>query len=86
MIARLRFVVSAAAAIAGHPSLWSTGLRQYRRLVPRRWWRRRPFLPVPDAGYLRFRLQTAYGDEEQRPAPDDLVTYLRWCRRWPHLR
>ena len=86
MSARVRFLAGAAAAIAGHPTLWRTGLRQYRRLVPRRWWRRPPFLPLPDAAYLRFRMETAYGDESHRPPPDDLLTYLRWCRRWPRMR
>jgi hypothetical protein len=48
------------------------------------WWRRPPFLPTPDPGYLRFRLQTAYGDAGvEPPTPDDLVTYLRWCREYP---
>ena len=28
---------------------------------PRGWWRRPPFLPVPTARYLAFRLETAYG-------------------------
>jgi hypothetical protein len=48
------------------------------------WWRRPPFLPTPDPGYLRFRLQTAYGDDGvEPPTPGDLVTYLRWCREYP---
>jgi hypothetical protein len=47
------------------------------------WWRRRPFLPLPPTDYLRFRLQTAYGGAGERPPePDDLVTYLHWCRRF----
>jgi len=41
-------------------------------------------LPLPDPGYLRFRMQTAYGDTGARPPdPHDLVTYLRWCRAYP---
>ena len=43
---------------------------------------RPPFLPVPSAEYLRFRLLTQYGDAAQRPAPDDVLNYLRWCRDW----
>lgn len=49
-------------------------------LAPRGWWRRRPFLPLPDNDYLAFRLQTMYGDPEHVPAPDDVVAYLKWCR------
>jgi len=45
------------------------------------WWRRAPFLPLPSPDYLRFRLQTAYGGAGDRaPEPEDIVTYLRWCR------
>jgi hypothetical protein len=29
-------------------------------------------------------METAYGGHgDQIPAPEDLVTYLRWCRNWP---
>jgi hypothetical protein len=44
-----------------------------------RWWRRPPFLPVPDADYVRFRLETQYGTGGA-PDPADVVVYLRWCR------
>jgi hypothetical protein len=46
------------------------------------WWRRPPFLPVPNRDYLRFRLQTQYGDPDREPEPGDLVTYLEWCRSY----
>ena len=49
-------------AVAGHPGLWATGLRQVWVLAGPGWWRRPPFLPLPDAAYLRFRLETAYGE------------------------
>jgi hypothetical protein len=80
------WAVRAVAAVARHPSLWTTGVRQAALLAAPGWWRRRPFLPLPSQDYLRFRLQTAYGGEGDRPPdPGDLVTYLRWCRdarRW----
>lgn len=63
------------------PWLWVTALRQAMRLAPRGWWREKPHLPVPDAEYLRFRLQTQYGDSRHGPTRHDLVTYLEWCRR-----
>lgn len=70
-------------AIVVRPWLWATALRQALRLAPHRWWRRAPYLPVPDADYLHFRLVTAYGgDGSARVDPQDLVTYLRWCRAW----
>jgi hypothetical protein len=30
-------------------------------------------------------MQTAYGDPDRAPDPDDVVTYLHWCRAWPSL-
>jgi hypothetical protein len=45
------------------------------------WWRRPPFLPLPDRDYVRFRLQTAYGPSGT-PTGDDLVAYLNWCRQF----
>ncbi|HEY8523313.1 MAG TPA: hypothetical protein VIL48_00015 [Acidimicrobiales bacterium] len=82
------WAVRAALAVARRPSLWATAVRQVAVLAEPGWWRRPPFLPLPAPGYLRFRLQTAYGgDGEREPEPDDLVTYLRWCREarhWPH--
>ncbi|CAB4687235.1 hypothetical protein IMCC26207_102116 [Actinobacteria bacterium IMCC26207] len=70
--------------VLGHPSLWPTAIRQMFLLAPSGWWRRAPFLPLPDAAYLRFRMVTAYGGDGTAVAqPDDLLTYLRWCRAWP---
>ena len=50
-----------------------------------RWWRRPPFLPVPDPAYLAFRLETQYGAPDARPLPADVVAYLRWCRAQDRL-
>lgn len=70
-------------AVAVRPVLWRPALRALRSLAPRGWWRRRPFLPIPDPGYMAFRMQTQYGgDGTIPPAPDDVVEYLRWLRRW----
>jgi hypothetical protein len=68
------------AAVLRHPTLWPVAVRQGWRLVPSGWWRRRPYLPVPDPAYLAFRLQTQYGDPKRRPDPEDVIAYLRWCR------
>jgi hypothetical protein len=77
----LRSLLPAVGAVARRPSLWPTAVRQVRVLAEPGWWHRRPFLPMPAPGYLRFRLQAAYGgDGDRLPDPDDLVTYLHWCR------
>ena len=74
-----------AAVVLRHPSLWVTGMQQGLRLVPTRWWTRRPYLPVPSRSYLEFRLVTQYGDISHRPEPQDVLNYLRWCRDWQRL-
>lgn len=71
---------AAARAVAVRPDLWRAALRQARVLVPRGWWRRAPFLPLPDRDWLAFRLTTAYGDPGARVAVDDLLTWLAWSR------
>lgn len=76
-------------AVAVRPHLWGTAIRQISRLAPRHWWRRPPFLPVPPADYLEFRMVTQYGGghgsngsarDDIRPV--DVVDYLQWCKQW----
>ena len=69
-------------AVVVRPRLWWVAVRQAARIARPRWWRRAPFLPIPDADYLRFRLETAYG-EVIAPRPADLVAYLEWCAEAP---
>lgn len=47
----------------------------------RDWYRRAPFLPVPPASYMRWRMETAFGDAEAVPSLDDLERYLSWTAR-----
>lgn len=44
----------------------------------RGWYRRFPFVPLPPQSYMRWRLETAYGDPEHHPTDDDLLRYLAW--------
>ncbi len=66
-------------AIACRPRLWATALRTAARTARPEWWRRPPFVPVPDRPYLRFRMETQYGDQRP-PVAADVVSYLDWCR------
>jgi hypothetical protein len=75
----VRAFLPAAARVVLTPSLWGVALRQLAATSPRRWWRHPPFAPRPDAAYVRFRTETAYGPDA-RPGRDDLVAYLRWCK------
>ena len=80
-----KWMLPAVVAVLRHPSLWSTAIRQVFRLAPRGWWRRFPFLPLPDPAYMKFRLVTAYGGDGSDPRPEDLLTYLHWCKAWPEV-
>jgi len=51
----------------------------------RDWYRRPPFLPLPPRGYLRWRMFTAYGDEDAVPPVEDVVRFARWRRETMHL-
>jgi hypothetical protein len=46
----------------------------------RRWWASSPYLPVPDRTYLRWRMYTAYGNEDAVPPVEDVVRFARWRR------
>ncbi len=46
----------------------------------RGWLTRFPFLPLPDATYLRWRMYTAYADEEAVPPVEDVIGFARWRR------
>ncbi|WP_426572580.1 hypothetical protein [Aquihabitans sp. McL0605] len=74
----------AGSGVLVRPSLWGVALVQLFRLARPGWWRRSPFLPVPEPEYLRFRLETQYGSDRE-PAPADVVTYLHWCRSFHQL-
>jgi hypothetical protein len=47
----------------------------------RRWYAHPPFLPIPPKDYLRWRLETAYGDKSfSNLRWQDIVAYARWHR------
>lgn len=47
----------------------------------RRWYVRPPFLPLPPSSYMRWRMETAYGDRHAVPPQEDLARYLTWAAR-----
>ena len=47
----------------------------------REWYRRPPFLPLPSASYLRWRMETAYGEPDAEPPAKEAGRYLRWAAR-----
>ena len=51
----------------------------------RDWYRHPPFLPFPPRDYMRWRMFTAYGDEDAVPPLEDVVRFARWRRETMHL-
>ncbi len=69
-----------AGALLRRPDLWAAALMAAWRLAPTAWWRRWPFLPLPDAELWAFRMVTAYGAPDARPRPADVVSFVEWSR------
>jgi hypothetical protein len=66
--------------VLARPRLWWAALGALRRLAVPGWWRRAPYLPLPDARWWEFRMVTAYGRTDAHPAAEDVVSFLEWCR------
>lgn len=64
-----------------NPAIARDLLRVAWRFRRREWYRRFPFLPVPPAEYVRWRMYTAYGSEDAVPPAEDVVRYARWVTR-----
>ena len=77
----LRLVLALAPRALARPPLAADLLRVAWRFRARGWWRRAPFLPLPPAEYVRWRMYTAYGDEEAVPPAEDVIRYARWVGR-----
>jgi hypothetical protein len=69
-----------ASAVLRRPGLWGPAVAAIRRLAAPGWWRRSPYLPLPDGRLWAFRMVTAYGRPDAAPDPADVVSYLRWTR------
>jgi hypothetical protein len=63
------------------PSLVLPLLRSAWTFRRRDWYRTAPFLPLPPAPYVAWRLHTAYGSEDAVPPVRDLTRYLSWAAR-----
>ena len=79
----LRLVLALTGRAIRDPALGAALLRVAWRFRSRGWYRRPPFLPLPDRPYIKWRMYTAYGDEDIVPAPDDIARYARWAVHEP---
>ena len=77
----LRLVLALAPRALVRPGLAVDLARVAWRFRARDWWRHAPFLPVPPSEYVRWRMYTAYGDEDAVPTADEVVRYARWVGR-----
>jgi hypothetical protein len=57
-------------------NLWTMAWAMRRR----DWYKRPPFLPLPPGEYVRWRMYTAYGDEDAIPSVRDVLRFARWRR------
>jgi hypothetical protein len=71
--------------ILAHPTLRRDALSSAWAFRAKDWYRRPPLLALPPASYLRWRMETAYGDADVVPPPEDFGRYLRWARRMRKL-
>ena len=78
-----RLALTLAARTIRRPSLAGDLARAAWRLRARGWYRRFPFLPLPDRAYLAWRMHTAYGDHHAVPPARDIERYARWTRSIP---
>lgn len=78
-----RLAATLAARGAVRPLLALALLRVAWRFRARGWYRRAPWLPLPDRTYLRWRMYTAYGDPDAVPPIGDIERYARWAARQP---
>jgi hypothetical protein len=74
----LRLVLALAPRALVRPTLALDLVRVAWRFRARAWWRHAPFLPLPPSEYVRWRMYTAYGDEEAVPPVEDVIRYARW--------
>ena len=78
-----RLTLTLAARSLVNPFLGIDLLRAAWRFRHRHWFRRFPFLPLPAVSYMRWRMYTAYGDENAVPPPEDVIAFARWLGTQP---
>jgi hypothetical protein len=64
-----------------NPAVGISLVRVGWRFRRRDWYKRIPFLPLPDGEYVRWRMHTAYGRDDAVPPANDVIRYARWATR-----
>ncbi len=60
------------------PRLWPALLSAAWAFRPKDWYRKAPFLPLPSKAYMRWRLETAYGEPDAVPPADEIARFVTW--------
>lgn len=60
------------------PRLWPALLSAAWAFRSRDWYRKAPFLPLPSKAYMRWRLETAYGEPDAVPPADEIARFVTW--------
>ena len=76
-----RLAIALVARSLANPPTAVALVRVSWRFRRRDWYRRFPFLPLPDPTYMRWRMHTAYGRDDAVPAAADVVRFARWATR-----
>lgn len=74
----LRLFGSLAVRSIRRPRLAVALARAAWRFRRRGWYKRFPFLPLPDRTYLRWRMHTAYGEHDAVPSAREVERYALW--------
>ena len=82
---RARLMLAVAPLLVQRPILAREALRVWKSLVPLKWWRRAPFLPVPDRDWIAFRMETAFGGDAATPDAHALGDVLSWSAAFKRL-
>ncbi len=77
----LRLAVTLTLRAAFRPRLALDLLSVVWAFRARRWFTSPPFLPLPPREYIRWRMETAYGDPDAVPPADDVIRFARWRRK-----
>tara|TARA_B100000131_G_scaffold269558_1_gene268949 strand:- start:352 stop:609 length:258 start_codon:yes stop_codon:yes gene_type:complete len=68
------------------PGLWVTAFRQLLALAESGWWKRFPFLPIPNKELIAFRSKTQYGSVGEEIEAVDVLIWLIWTKEFQKLR
>ncbi|MXW17838.1 MAG: hypothetical protein F4139_15665 [Gemmatimonadetes bacterium] len=60
------------------PRLWPALLSGAWAFRSKDWYRKAPFLPLPSKAYMRWRLETAYGEPDAVPPADEIARFVTW--------